>query len=114
MILEQYRQMDPSFPERFLAMAEQEQAHGHKLEMERQLVDAQVSRELVGLERLGIFLAFGVVAIFAAAGIWLGLGGHDWLAGAVFGTSMVSIVGLFLRQPQKEKSNPKGSDSSTE
>ena len=70
----------------------------HAAEMDRREQD-RADRELaerVRLARRGQNLAFASLVLILAAVCGLGLAGHDWLAGAIGGTYMVSIVGLFL------------------
>ena len=45
---------------------------------------------------LGQTLAFLALVLILGAAVFLGLTGHDWLAGIVAGAAMVSAIGLFI------------------
>jgi hypothetical protein len=48
------------------------------------------------LAQRGQVYAFASLSLILATVVTLGLTGHDWLAGAIAGTYLVSIVGLFV------------------
>jgi hypothetical protein len=44
----------------------------------------------------GQLFAAGALVLILGAVVWLGLAGHDWLAGGIGGAYLVSVVGLFI------------------
>lgn len=48
------------------------------------------------LAHRGQTLAFAALVLVLAAVVTLGLHGHDWLAGTIGGSYLVSVVGLFI------------------
>lgn len=93
-----YRKAVPDAPERILQMAERQQAH--RIESERRIISARNKESLLGLI-LGAFIVFSCIG----AAIFLGLHGHDWLAGIIVGI-IASVTTIFvLRKAPDNKRN---------
>lgn len=77
-ILREYKEIDPSFPERIFKMAEKEQEFRHKS------------------FRYGQVLGF-IITIFAlTCGTYLGIKGKEWLGGGIGLGALASIVLAYL------------------
>ncbi len=81
-------------------MALRQQAHRHEMEKQAQKLDAETIRTVVSNEhsqkKTGQFLAFGVVVLITATscvGFFLG---HPIVAAVLEGSTLVSLVALFL------------------
>jgi len=86
--LERYGEIDPSFPERIVRMAEKEQAFRHRSYY------------------IGQLLSFGIVSIGLASAVYLGVNGKEWLGGSIGLGALASIVGAYFysqRQRSKEE-----------
>jgi len=102
--LAEYNAVHPGFAERIIRMAEQEGEHlraREMLETEAYLQQCEMevfkAKEDVRLQHKGQTFAF-IFAIGAGVATYmLAMAGHDWVAGILGGTSLVSIVAAFLR-----------------
>lgn len=106
-----YGEVNPSFPERILAMAEREQSHRHELQRSSlesvRLLDAGQFE----LQKRGQWFAlvFGIVGV--AGGITLGAMGLGWAAAIVGATALgAPTVAMWLNR----KSSPEDADGSRE
>ena len=84
-LLEKYKEIDPSFPERILKMVEEEQKHRHKITSRGQI----------------FALIIGIGGLFTT--LILGLWGNPWVAGAIGFASLATLVGAFLESRKNEK-----------
>ncbi len=84
-LLERYKQIDPSFPQRVLKMIEEEQKHRHKI-IERG-------------QKFALSIAIGGLLTTLVLGIW----GNPWVAGMIGFTSLATLVGAFLESKKQEK-----------
>ena len=62
----------------------------------RDQIDQEDMRERAKLARRGQIFGFVSLMLTLSAVVWLGLAGHDWLAAGIFGSAMVSTIGLFV------------------
>lgn len=83
-IMAGYKQIDPSFPERFIAMAERQSSHRMALETTRLRNDGSG-------ERTGLILGFILVLAALACGTVVILEGKSW-----FGLSIILIAAIGL------------------
>lgn len=92
-----YENTLPGAADRILSMAEKEQNHRH--EAENEMISAMEKQHTRG-QNIGCFLA----VILSAIAFILGFLGHDWLSGAVFTTTIVSVIIVYVleRQPKSE------------
>lgn len=94
-----YKDVLPSAPERILSMAEKQLEH--RTEMERKIVASGIYESRAG-QIIGCLLALS----FLGAAIYLGMHGHDWLAGAIIAIiASVATIFVLKREPQTEKEN---------
>jgi len=96
-LLEAFGEVDPLLPERIMSLAERESSHRQGLE--RQAQDAEIAdRECERDERFrGQMLGFGLALVCITSATLLGLFGQPILAGVIGGTTLVSIVAVFVR-----------------
>lgn len=99
-ILQGYNDVQPDFPERIVSMAEKEQ--DHRLECEKLMVEGTISET-----KRGQWFAFAIAFLFLAGSIWLGLEGHDWLAGVLGGSTLGVLVTVFLVGKRGDKDKTK-------
>ena len=91
-----YKDTLPSAPERIMTMAEEEQTHRHTIEKE---LIKNAGRENL----LGQFLAFILALVCLAGATFLGIQGHDTLAGAIIAITAVLASIFYLKKiPKKE------------
>lgn len=84
-----YKDVDPSFPERFVQMAEREQSHRHELDTTDQQNDYNLKKSGQDKAFLALILLIGLVVLLAVMG-------HITLAGIVASTTIVGVVGMFI------------------
>ena len=97
-----YKEVLPDAPERILTMAEHQLSH--RINMEAKIVDAGINESKRG-QNLGAILA--VLCLISA--IYLGINGHDWLAGSIM-TIIVGIVGVFVLRKEPSKKDKESDD----
>lgn len=98
-----YEEVCPGAAATILRMAEQEQAHRHKAELEI-LAAEQADIHLTHRENLlAYWMAFIVVLVFLGLGFTLTLYGHDWVGGIMMGTGLVGVISSFLKKSQTKK-----------
>ena len=105
--LESLKNVDPTFPERLLAMAEKEQ--GHKHAMERQLIEIneKTIRENQRLFGRGQLLGFTIGIVTVVAGSITGIMGAP-LAGGFIGTGgVVALAATFIYGSRQHPSSGK-------
>ncbi len=83
--LERYRDIDPSFPERIVRMAEKEQTFRH-----RSYYIGQLSALIIVLAGL-------------ASAVHLGVNGKEWLGGTIGLGALASIVGAYFYSQKLRK-----------
>lgn len=98
-----YKDVLPSAPERILAMAEQQLAH--RIKMESKIVDAGILES-----RIGQFLGAILCVICFVFAYFLGINGHDVLAGSMV-TIMTTVVIVFVLRQSPKNDKQKDTDS---
>lgn len=101
-----YKEVDPSFPERFVAMAERQAVH-------RQSLETRVVTEDFAMRRRGQHYALISIVILLAFALALALLGATTAAAIVGGTTVVGVVTVFVTGRVIEASaakNPAGGD----
>lgn len=91
-----YKETLPSAPERIMAMAEKEQVHRQKVEKE---ILNKTSRENLLGQTLAFILALACLGVAA----YLGLEGHDTLAGAIIAITAVLSSIFYLKKTPTQK-----------
>lgn len=93
-----YKNVVPDAPERILAMAEKQQQH--RIDTERKIVDWNIKSGL-----LGQLLAAIIAIVCLLCCVYLGIHGHDVLAGSIVAiiVSVVTIFALRKRSDQKKE-----------
>jgi uncharacterized membrane protein len=76
--LHAYSKLIPNGPERIMALIEREAAHRHR----------KTTR--------GHWMAYTLTLSLAAGGIYMGVTGHDWLAAALFTTTIGAVATAFI------------------
>jgi len=84
-LLEKYKEIDPSFPQKVLKMVEEEQKHRHKITERGQ--------------KFALVIGLGGLLTTLVLGIW----GNPWVAGMVGFTSLATLVGAFLESRKSDK-----------
>jgi uncharacterized membrane protein len=107
-ILIQYNQAVPGAADRIIAMAEHDSAHLQT--MERMTLTAFYQER-----RLGQILGFCIAAMFLAASVYLAINGHEVAASVLGGTTLVSLVSIFVvGRLSRSSSNQNNSQSQPE
>ena len=96
-----YEKTWPGSADTILRMAETEQKHRHETESAVIEAEREDSRAAHKENMLAYKLAFFVVMTFLAAGFFLTYHGHDWVGGIMMGTSLVGVIGSFLKKSHK-------------
>ena len=90
-----YAKLIPNGADRVMSLVEAQTAHRHR----RESAD---SRQAIR----GHWMAYSLALLLSGAGFYLGLRGHDWLAGALFTTTIGAVVaalrGKRLRTGRKQ------------
>jgi uncharacterized membrane protein len=84
-----YAELIPNGADRIMNLVESE-ARYRCVEEQKQF--AHEARQTIR----GQWMAFALTLLFAAVGTYLGLAGHDWLAGTVFTTTIGAVVAIFV------------------
>jgi uncharacterized membrane protein len=87
--LEHYNRIIPNGAERMMKLVEQEQAHRHSQ-------DSTLVSSHTRLASRGQWVAGSLVVLLTAAGTYLGINGHDTLAGVVFATTIGAVTAVFV------------------
>ena len=77
-ILRAYSKLIPDGPERIMGLIEREATHRH----------TRIAR--------GLWMAYTLTLSLGAGGVFLGATGHDWLAAAVFTTTIGAVAIAFI------------------
>ena len=89
--LERYAKVIPNAGERMMALVEREAAH--RRQAEKDLVACQTT-----LAKRGQWIGAVLTVMLTGAGAYLGLLGHDWLAGGIFTATIGGVVTIFVLQ----------------
>lgn len=76
--LSAYSKLIPNGPERIMGLIEREAAHRHR----------RITR--------GHWMAYTLTLSLATGGIYMGVTGHDWLAAALFTTTIGAVATAFI------------------
>lgn len=95
-LLNDYRLIDPTFPDRIIKMAESEQAHRHKM-------DDQVIEKEYHERRRGQNYALCISIIFAVCSTAAIISGHPVAGSVLGGATLVSLVTVFILGRSFEK-----------
>jgi uncharacterized membrane protein len=94
--LEKYKAVDPSLPERIMAMAERQSSH--RQAMEKKLVEGQVRSQTLG-QVFGLTMGVGVLGLAA----WFAHLHMPELATVIAGLDLASLVGVFVYGKRKNE-----------
>jgi len=99
--LEQYNRIIPNGAERIMQLVEREAAHRH--EQHSRIVTCELK-----VTKRGQLFALCLTLALGLAGFYLGMNGHDWLAGTVFTTTIIGVVTVFVmgRNSGEQQSPP--------
>ncbi|GEM_PF-1271321 len=92
----QYKEIEPTAPDRILRMAEKEQEFRHR--MSSRSLNADVAAHFAGLAG-GLLVCSGLIA----GAVHLALNGQQTVALALLGASVLNLVGLFVNSTRKAK-----------
>ena len=99
--MKEYAEIDSSFPERFLAMAEKQQTHDHTVEKDIVATNTKIVSEYQVLEKRGQTLGFILAAAGLVAGVITSVLGAP-LAGGLIGTGGLAVLaGVFVYGARK-------------
>lgn len=93
--LKQYDELLPGTAERIISMAERQNIH--RIDLENKVITRQLQDS-----RVGQFMGFLIAVLFAAVAYSLGMNGHDTLAGVLGGSTLVSLVAIFVVGKKKQ------------
>jgi uncharacterized membrane protein len=94
----QYEEIHPGTAERLLKMAETQS--GHRMALEKKVISGQLWDS-----RIGQIFGFIISLAFLYASYQLGMNGHDGLAAGLGGTTLVSLVAVFILGRKKQQEN---------
>ncbi len=101
-LLQGYEDIQSGFAERIVRMAEQQQEH--RIRCEQKMIDGSISES-----KRGQWLGFSIAVLFLAVATALALLGHPTLAGIIAGTTLISLVSVFVTNRPSRKNNEKQS-----
>ena len=87
--LSQYDKIVPGSANRIIQMAEAQADHRRKLE------DCTIRGQMHQSNR-GQWMALGISLTVIGASVWVTLAGRPWVGGALGGTTVVSLAGIFI------------------
>lgn len=100
-----YKKVLPDAPERILSMAERQL--NHRIETERKIVDSGIKES-----RLGQYLGAAIVILCLAGSVYLGIHGHDLLAGSIVAIiAAVSTIFVLRKEPDKDSGSSQNNNS---
>lgn len=91
-----YKEVLSNAPERILLMAEKQQQH--RIDSEKRIIKADIRESIFGQ-----VFAVLLVVLFLAAAVYLGINGHDWLAGIVATLSATISAIFYLKSTPSNK-----------
>lgn len=91
-----YKEVLSNAPERILLMAEKQQQH--RIDSEERIIKADIRESIFGQ-----VFAVLLVVLFLAAAVYLGINGHDWLAGIVATLSATISTIFYLNSTPSNK-----------
>lgn len=99
-MLEHYGKIIPNGPERMMALLEKQT--DHRIAMETKLVSGRIS-----VTRTGQWMAFALSLFFGATAAYLGVNGHEWLAGTIATTTIIGLAVVFVLGKEPGQQQPK-------
>ena len=98
-----YKQIDPRIVEYLIDASIKEQNHRHKMDEKKLKIVAKADGRIGRMNWWGMFFAFlCLIALLAVVAYALYLD-KQWLAGILGGTTIVSVISLFVRKEQPEE-----------
>lgn len=91
-----YKEVLSNAPERILLMAEKQQQH--RIDSEERIIKADIRESIFGQ-----VFAVLLVVLFLAVAVYLGINGHDWLAGIVATLSATISAIFYLKSTPSNK-----------
>lgn len=91
-----YKEVLSNAPERILLMAEKQQQH--RIDSEERIIKADIRESIFGQ-----VFAVLLVVLFLAAAVYLGINGHNWLAGIVATLSATISAIFYLKSTPSNK-----------
>jgi len=88
-VLERYKQISPDFPERLLAMVEEDLRTQHQMKME-------TLRSQFAERKLGQFLGFAIGLVAIIAGSITAIQGAEWAGLGIGGGGVIGLVSVFV------------------
>ena len=105
--LEAYQRIDPNIVRYLIDASVKEQNHRHKMDEKKLKIVAKADGMFGRMNWLGMFFAFlCLIALLAVVAYALYLD-KQWLAGILGGTTIVSVISLFVRKEQPEERHRK-------
>lgn len=102
-----YKQIDPRIVEYLIDASVKEQNHRHKMDEKKLKILAKADGRIGRMNWWGMFFAFlCLVALLAVVAFALYLD-KQWLAAILGGTTIVTIVSIFVRKDQPEERSRK-------
>lgn len=98
-VLNEYNQIENGFAERIVKMAEQEQLHRHKLEL--QAVSGEINKD-----SRGQIFAFILCSGLILGSIFLIANEHDVAGTILGGTSLIGLAATFMHGKRKKETEP--------
>lgn len=105
--LEAYQRIDPNIVRYLIDASVKEQNHRHKMDEKKLKIVAKADGRIGRMNWWGMFFAFlCLIALLAVVAYALYLD-KQWLAGILGGTTIVSVISLFVRKEQPEERHRK-------
>lgn len=105
--LEAYQRIDPNIVSYLIDASVKEQNHRHKMDEKKLKIVAKADGRIGRMNWWGMFFAFlCLIALLAVVAYALYLD-KQWLAGILGGTTIVSVISLFVRKEQPEERHRK-------
>lgn len=102
-----YKEIDPTWPDRLLAMAESAQKHGQEMELARLKASIDDRRGMRIERRIGQLGAVWIATACLAVALVAALYGHDVVAGTIGSTTVVGLTTVFITgRKMKNESAP--------
>ncbi len=101
--LQEYNEMIPNGAERIMKMAENQQLHRH--ELEKTVIPGQVNQS-----RNGQWFGFILGLIGLGCGTFLAYSGQPYVGGIIAGTTVVSLVSVFVIGKRAQRKDIRGED----
>lgn len=105
-LLRDYGDIDPSFPERIMKMAELEQCHRHEIEKSISSANIEMARKEFMERRLGQIFALIIGLVVISCGTYCILNGHPVAGGIVGSGGVVGLVSAFIYGRKTENDKP--------